>query len=90
MTGNTDSTKLVDVDQLLLVLSIIIYPDTTEDKMATCIYNEGSSLYLKRLQELKISQKVASTEAYQAFTPQTCSRLTCFGHSHLFLIDATI
>jgi hypothetical protein len=49
----------------------------TEDKMTTFIYNEGGSLYpnflkiSKRLQELTISQKVASTEAYQVFTPST-------------------
>jgi hypothetical protein len=84
MTGNADRTKIVGVDQLLLVLSItIIYPDMTEDEMETFIYNEGGRLYpnstiLKRLQELKICQKVASTEAYQAFTPQNLLKVDLF------------
>jgi hypothetical protein len=82
-TGNQERTSLIGVDQLLLVLAITIYPDGTEDEMATFIYNEGGGLYLnstisKRLKELQITKKVASTEAYQAFTPENLLKVELF------------
>jgi hypothetical protein len=83
MTGNRDRSSLIGVDQLLLVLSILIYPDGNMDEMATFIYNEGGGLYTnrtisKQLHELQITQKVASTEAYQAFTPQNLLKAELF------------
>ena len=83
MTGNRETNKIVGVDQLLLVLAITIYPDTTLDEIATFVYNEGGGLYpnstiSRRLKELNISKKVASTEAYQAFTPQNLFKVELF------------
>ena len=47
------------------------HPDGTLDEMAAHIYNEGGELFSnqlisKRLTELQITKKRASTEAYQA------------------------
>ena len=51
--------------------------------MATFIYNEGGELYSnqlisKRLSELQITKKRASTEAYQAQREDVQFRVHCF------------
>jgi hypothetical protein len=67
-TGNQERSCLVGVDQLLLVLAITIYPDTTnEDKIATFIYNQSGGLYpnstiSRQLKELNITKRVVSTK----------------------------
>ena len=82
-TGNHDRTQLVGVDFLSMVTFLIAYPDATLDEIATYIYNEGGELYdnttiSKRLKELQITKKKASTEAYQAFTPHNIFRVDVF------------
>ena len=74
MTGNRPSKRVVGVDQLLMSIYIVIYPDTKLSEIATFIFNEGGNLYsdqsvCQRLKELDVSHKAASTEAYQAFLP---------------------
>ena len=54
-----------------LAMFIIAHPESTVDKMAVHIYNEGGELYLativsKRLQELQVTKKMPSTDAFQA------------------------
>ena len=54
-----------------LALFLIAHPDGTLDEMAAHIYNEGGDLYsqpviLKRLGELNVTKKKASTDAFQA------------------------
>ena len=69
-TGNTERTTIVGVDLLSLVTYITAWPDATLDEMAVLIYKEGGDLYSrdaisKRLAELDITKKRASTEGYQ-------------------------
>ena len=54
-----------------LAIFLIAHPDGTLDEMAAHIYNEGGDLYSqsvisKRLNELEITKKKASTDAFQA------------------------
>ena len=74
MTGNKPSQQVIGIDQLLMSIYITIYPDTDQDEIASYIFNEGGNLYSnqtisQRLDELNVSRKAASTEAYQAFLP---------------------
>jgi len=46
MTGNNDSTKLVGVDLILLVVFIQIHPDASANQIAALIFNEGGNIYL--------------------------------------------
>jgi len=83
MTGNKNQSKLVGSDSLLLVIFLIIHPKASLDEMATFIYNEGGGLYSrqdlsKRLKALKVTRKVGSTEAYQAFLPHNIWRCDMF------------
>jgi len=60
-----------------------IYPSAEHDEMATFIYNEGGRLYSrqdisKRLIDMEVTRKVASTEAYQAFLPRNIWRCNMF------------
>ena len=70
-TGNRDRTQLVGIDMVNLSIFLIAHPDGTLDEMAAHIYNEGGDLYSqsvisKRLNELEITKKKASTDAFQA------------------------
>ena len=70
-TGNKAREQVVGVDLINLVTFLRAWPEATLDEMAVFIYNEGGPLYSKqvlskRLAELEITKKRASTEAYQA------------------------
>lgn len=85
-TGNQDRTQLVGIDMMNMVTFIIAYPDATLDEIAVFIYNEGGELYdnstiSRRLKELQITKKTASTEAYQAFTPENRFKAHVFFHN---------
>ena len=74
-TDNEICTQLVGIDMMNMVTFLIAYPDASLDEIAVFIYNEGGELYdnstiSRRLKELQITKKKASTEAYQAFTPE--------------------
>ena len=98
MTGNKQRDKLVGFDQLLLVIFLYAFPNAEADEIG----NESGSLYdwqtiSNWMKELKISQKVASCEAYQAYTLQNCAHAWWFwtlppplgvtGVQHCQLID---
>ena len=83
MTGNKNQSKLVGSDSLLLAIFLVIHPKAHLDEIATFIYNEGGGLYSrqdmsKRLKALKVTCKVGSTEAYQAFLPHDIWRCDMF------------
>lgn len=82
-TGNRARSQIVGDDQFHLICFIIAWPDATQDEMAVFIYNEGGDLYSretvsKRLKELDITNKRASTEAYQAQRDDVQFRVWCF------------
>lgn len=82
-TGNHDRTQLVGTDLLVLIPFLIGHPEASLDEMAIHIYNEGGELYSqavvsKRLQELEVTKKKTSTEAYQANTPTNRSKVRIF------------
>ena len=66
-----------------MVCFIIAHPTATCEEIAVYIYNEGGDLYnnstiSKRLKELQITKKKASTEAYQALRPENQYRVYSF------------
>ena len=83
MTGNKEKEKLVGAGQMLLVIFLYAFPDAHADEIATFIWNESGELYdlptiSKRLKELHMTKKRASTEAYQAYTPANLLRARWF------------
>lgn len=82
-TGNKERSQIVGFDMINLVVFISAHPEATCEEIATFIYNEGGDLYSvpvvsKRLKELDITKKVASTEAYQALRPENVFLVDCF------------
>lgn len=70
-TGNKAREQVTGVDMINMINFIIAHPDGTIDEIAAFIYNQGGELYSrsaisKRLKDLEITKKKASTEAYQA------------------------
>ncbi len=54
-----------------LVTFLVAHPDSTQDEMAAFVYNKGGALYSKQriskhLDNLEITKKKASIEAFQA------------------------
>jgi hypothetical protein len=85
MTGGIERNNLTGEDQLLMVFAYIIWPEAAPDEVRAFIYNntDGDHLYsrediVKRANELNLRRKRASTEAYQAFTPQSLLRCQLF------------
>jgi hypothetical protein len=82
-TGNHPSQALVGRDQWLLCILLTIYPDAGGDEATIFLYDNGGNIYnradiSKRLDELRLSKKVSSTEAYQAFEPRNILRAELF------------
>ena len=82
-TGNGPRTSIVGADLLNLVTYLTAWPDTTIDEMAAFIYNKGGDLYSRqtisrRLGELEITKKRASTEGYQTQQPDVQFRVWGF------------
>jgi transposase len=74
MTGGKEREGLVGRDLLLLSIGLTIYPDFKADELASFIVENGGEMYSRqmisqRMKDIGMSIKVASTEAYQAFTP---------------------
>lgn len=85
MTGGIERHNLTGEDQFLLVACYIIWPDAPPDEVRAFIYNntDGDHLYsrediIKRANELKLRRKRGSTEAYQAFSPESILRCQLF------------
>jgi hypothetical protein len=73
-TGNRERSQIIGTKLLNLVTYITAWPDATLDEMVAFIFNEGGGLYSretisKQLKELDITNKKASTEAYQTQHP---------------------
>ena len=73
-TGNRGRSRLVGDALFAMVLYKVAFPDAEEDDVCCFIYDETGEVYerteiSKRMQELHMTQKRSSTEAYQAFTP---------------------
>jgi hypothetical protein len=84
MTGGCDRLVIVGQDQLLLCLCLFIYPEALQaDEIAMFIYKNGGDVYersvvSRRLKDLQLTGKCASTEAYQAFTPRNLLKRRLF------------
>jgi hypothetical protein len=66
-----------------LVTFIVPHPEMTQDKMAAFVYNKGSTLYSKQriskhLDNLEITKKKASFEAFQALDAEVQFRVFTF------------
>ena len=83
MTGNTEKRDLVGEDLILLGILSIVHPQASQDEMAMFIFSEGGGLFSnplisKRLNELRVTYKKVSVEAYDAFTPRNQLREELF------------
>ncbi len=70
-TGNKAREQILGVDLINLMIFLRAWPESQLEEMAVFLYNDGGPLYSidvisKRLAELKITKKRASTEASQA------------------------
>jgi hypothetical protein len=66
-----------------MVVYLVAYPESYGDEVATFIYNETGSVYTRqdiaaRLDDLCMTRKVASTEAYQAHEPHNLMKFHLF------------
>ena len=78
-TGKRSQGKLVGCDLFSMVLFAWIYPDATNDEIATFMFNSGGPNYSnavisRRLNKMDLTRK----EAYQAFTPESMWRAKIF------------
>jgi hypothetical protein len=66
--------QLIGRDQLLLAIYMTAYPDTKIEEFAAYILNGGglhsTSTISRRMQELRLTRKRASIEAFQVFLPR--------------------
>ena len=90
MTGNTEKRDLVGEDLILLGILSVIRPQVSQDEMDMYIFSEGGGLYSKRvistrLNELRVTYKKVSVEAYDAFTPRNLLREELFWNRRLLL-----
>ncbi len=79
-TGGQARTIIVGMDMIHLVTFLVAHPDLTQDKMAAFVYNEGGTLYSKQriskhLNNLEITKKKASIEAFQASSAEVQFRV---------------
>ncbi len=68
------------VDMIQLITFLVAHPDLTQDKMATFVYNEGGTLYLKQciskhLDDFEITKKMASIKAFQVSSAEVHFRV---------------
>ena len=75
MSGNRDRDTIVGIDQFLMCLFLIAWPEAKSDEIAAFLANNGSGKVYSRSQistrmvQLKLSKKIVSTEAHQAYSP---------------------
>jgi hypothetical protein len=82
-TGGKARENLVGVDQMLLVLFLAAYPEAEADEAAMFIYENGGRVYTRgvistRMKEVGMTEKKASTEAYQAYLPINLLKVELF------------
>lgn len=68
---------------MLLCTVVFVYPESSADEMAAFIVNNGGNVYsrqaiYKRCDDLGLTRKRASTEAYDAFSPRSLLRAELF------------
>ena len=83
MIGNWETSEHVGIELLILGVLTVVYPTFPLDNAAIFIYSEGGGLYSnqlisKRLDELRVTHKKFSVEAYEAFTPRNLFREELF------------
>ena len=83
MTGNSERSVLVGVDQFWLCFFMFLFPEASADETCVFVYDNTGSVYNRkdvseRLQEMKYTKKRGSTEAYQAFLPHNVLRHELF------------
>jgi transposase len=82
-TGNKQREVLTDLDQFLLTLCLNIYPRASADDIASFIVANGGdghsrqTIY-KRMKELGFNRKIASIEAFAAYTPENMLKAEIF------------
>jgi hypothetical protein len=79
-TSGRARTTIVGVDMIHLITFLVAHPDSTQDEMAAFVYNEGGALYSKQrisehLDDLEITKKKASIEAFQASSAEVQFRV---------------
>ena len=84
--GNSDRNQLVGVEMINLAVFIIAHPQSTVDEMAVHIYNKegglnSAAIVSKRLHELQVTKKMASTDAFQAQRPDVQEDEVCVGRN---------
>ena len=83
MTGGNERESIVAADQLLLAIGIFIYPSASSDELAIFIVANGGDVYSReqitqRCNDLNISRKRVSKEAYDAFSFSSVWKLWWF------------
>ena len=82
-TGNKEREILVGKDQLILAISLFLYPRASADEHCAFIASRGGKVYSRkqfyaRCRELGITKKKSSLEARQAYTPRNLLRNELF------------
>ncbi len=77
---NKEYGTIMGVDMIHLITFLVAQPDSTQDEMAAFVYNEGGALYSKQrisehLDDLEITKKKASIEAFQASSAEVQFRV---------------
>ena len=83
MTGGVERSAITGMDQLMLAIGLFIYPNATADQLCMFIYANGGDVYTRvqitnRCNELNITRKRSSKEAYDAFSPRSLEKLYLF------------
>jgi hypothetical protein len=83
MSGGAEREKLTGYDQLLLVIGLFIYPSASSDQLCTFIVANGGDVYeredvSRRCEDLSITRKRSSKEAYDAFSPSSLRKFRWF------------
>ena len=79
MTGGQERQNLIGQDQALLAVCLCACPDAQASEIVMFIFKNDGGICLhggisRRMTELKMSRKAATTEARQAFTPRNLLR----------------
>mmetsp|Transcript_10883 Transcript_10883/g.12613 ORF Transcript_10883/g.12613 Transcript_10883/m.12613 type:complete len:136 (-) Transcript_10883:399-806(-) len=81
--GGAEKNALTGNYQLLLVIGLFIYPNALADELATFIVANGGDVYSReqvsdRCEEINITRKRCSKEAYDTFSPGALEKLRWF------------
>ena len=76
MSGGVPKSSIIASDQLILSICLYIYPDASSDELCIFIIANGGGVYTqqilsRRCQELGLTRKHSSREAYNTFLPSS-------------------